>query len=328
MRQKTKRIQLVYIIYWILLAYIIAALVFWFTVLSKQNQQMTLFKLERLNPSAENFTQKIAEIKKERALKTAQYIGEGSTFLILILAGAVFVFRSVRRQLRLSQEQQNFMIAITHELKTPIAVTKLNLETLQKRKLEFAQQQKLITNSLEETNRLNNLCDNLLLSSQLQSNVYGMVSEELNWSELMETHVREFKERYPQREIISLIDEDIWVNGDSFLLGMVANNLLDNALKYAPRDQPITVHIKSEDGAASFSVCDLGSGIEEEEKKKLFTKFYRLGNEATKKAKGTGLGLFLCKKIMESHNGKIFIENNEPQGSCFICKMQSVKVTV
>ena len=134
MGPKTKRIELIYFIYWILLAYIIAALVFWFIALSKQNQQMTFYKLERLETSSASYPQQVSAIEKEKKLKTAQYIGEGSTFLILILAGAVFVFRSVRKQLRQSQEQQNFMIAVTHELKTPIAVTRLNLETLQKKK--------------------------------------------------------------------------------------------------------------------------------------------------------------------------------------------------
>ena len=87
--------------------------------------------------------QKVKKLEAERDRKTAQYLGEGITSLLLI-AGAVFIFRMVRRQLIQSQQQQNFMMAITHELKTPIAVTKLNLETMQSRKLEYEQQQKLI----------------------------------------------------------------------------------------------------------------------------------------------------------------------------------------
>ncbi|MFX9696122.1 histidine kinase dimerization/phospho-acceptor domain-containing protein, partial [Acinetobacter baumannii] len=82
-------------------------------------------------------------------------VGEGVTFLALIIIGAVFVFRATRRQLKLSQQQQNFMMAVTHELKTPIAITQLNLETLQKRKLEEDKQQKLISNTLQEARRLN-----------------------------------------------------------------------------------------------------------------------------------------------------------------------------
>ncbi|WP_457848411.1 histidine kinase dimerization/phospho-acceptor domain-containing protein, partial [Staphylococcus aureus] len=94
--------------------------------------------------------QKILAIEEAKKRKTAQYVGEGVTFLALIIIGAVFVFRATRRQLKLSQQQQNFMMAVTHELKTPIAITQLNLETLQKRKLEEDKQQKLISNTLQE----------------------------------------------------------------------------------------------------------------------------------------------------------------------------------
>ncbi|MFX9246833.1 histidine kinase dimerization/phospho-acceptor domain-containing protein, partial [Acinetobacter baumannii] len=80
------------------------------------------------------------------------------TFFLLIVVGAAFVYRSVRKQLLISQQQQNFMMAVTHELKTPIAVAQLNLETLQKRKLEESMREKLISNTLMEANRLNLLC--------------------------------------------------------------------------------------------------------------------------------------------------------------------------
>ena len=144
-----------------------------------------------------------------------------------------------------------------------------------------------------------------------------MVAEELNWSELLEAHVKEFQERYPQRKVISEIEENVYVFGDSFLLGMVVNNLLDNALKYAPKDEAITVKLEVNGDEVTASICDLGQGIQEREKKKIFHKFYRTGNEATKTAKGTGLGLFLCKKILEQHQGSITVTDNEPTGSCF-----------
>lgn len=318
MRQRTGKIQVIYLIYWILLAYIIAALVFWFTALTKQNSQMTIFRLERLQPTSINYHTEILKIEKEKKLKIAQYIGEGSTFLILILAGAVFVFRSVRRQLRQSEEQQSFLIAITHELKTPIAVTKLNLETLQKRKLEVSQQQKLIQNSLQEANRLNSLCNNLLLSSQLQSKVYEMIPEEMDLSKLTEETLADFYIRYPEREIHADVQENCILTGDSFLLSMVLNNLLDNAIKYTPKTAPVSLSLSKSGSHAIVSVCDRGPGIEDAEKKKIFLKFYRTGNEATRRAKGTGLGLFLCKSILNAHKGTIDVKDNPAGiGSCF-----------
>ena len=141
---KTKKLRSIFLLYWFLLAYILAALVWWFIALNRQNQQMTKYKMQELNPADQTYSIASAKINEERKRKTSQYIGEGSIFFLLIIAGAVFVYRAVHRQLQISQEQQNFMIALTHELKTPIAVARLNLETLQKRKLEEGQQQRLI----------------------------------------------------------------------------------------------------------------------------------------------------------------------------------------
>src|SRR6476620_9679127 len=109
-------------------------MVWWFIALQNQNTQMFAYKLAQLNHSDTAFEKNLAQINDEQKRKTAQYIGEGVTFLLVILVGAVFVYRATKKQILLSQQEQNFMMAVTHELKTPIAVTKLNLETLQKHK--------------------------------------------------------------------------------------------------------------------------------------------------------------------------------------------------
>ena len=138
----SKRLTLLTVVYWILLSYIVAALIWWFIALERQNRDITNVRLLELIKDDPQYVEKVTQIETAKKRKTAQYIGEGTTFLALILVGAVFVFRATRKQLLLSQQQQNFMMAVTHELKTPIAVTRLNLETLQKRKLEEEKQQK------------------------------------------------------------------------------------------------------------------------------------------------------------------------------------------
>ena len=110
------------------------------------------------------------------------------------------------------------MIAITHELKTPISVAKLNLETMQKRKLDEQQQQRLIQTTLEETNRLNALCNNMLLSSQIEAGGYRITNEETNISELIGKCVQDFITRYPQQKIETDIAPDIFINGDRLLV--------------------------------------------------------------------------------------------------------------
>ena len=213
---------------------------------------MTKYEMEQVQPTDKNYQARFNEIKSLEKRKTAQYLGEGVTFFLLIVAGAVFVFRAVRRELRISRQQQNFMIAITHELKTPIAVAKLNLETMQKRKLDETQQQRLIQTTLEETNRLNALCNNMLLSSQIEAGGYRITNEETNLSELISNCVQDFIRRYPQQKIETSITPDIFISGDRLLLQMLANNLMDNAIKYGAKESPVTVLVLEENNKIKY----------------------------------------------------------------------------
>ncbi|MFM2326419.1 MAG: hypothetical protein RIR31_621 [Bacteroidota bacterium] len=317
MHSKTKKNHYIFFIYWFLLAYIVAALVWWFIALNQQNEQATIFKLQQLKTDRPQYTEQVYKIEQGEKRKTAQYVGEGITFFLLIMAGAVFVFRAVRRQLKFSQEQQNFMMALTHELKTPIAVAKLNLETLQKRKLDEAQQQRLIQTTLQEANRLNSLCNNMLLSSQIESSGFQISSEELNFSEIVKDCVQDFTTRYPQRSIKIAVQGEIFTNADQLLLQMAVNNLIDNAIKYSSKETTITILVSTEKNKITLQVKDEGKGISNEEKQKIFKKFYRIGNTATKAAKGTGLGLYLTKRIIQQHNGNISVTDNFSAGSIF-----------
>lgn len=304
-------------IYWFLLLYIIAALFFWFAKLQQQNQQMAQQKLMELVANDPDYIRKVEMINEETRRKTMQFNGEGITFLLIILVGAVFVFRAVRRQFKTAQQQQNFMMAITHELKTPIAVAKLNLETLQKHRLDEEKQMKLIQMTLQETNRLNTLTNNILLSSQLEAGGYKMVLEDIAISNLAEKLMTDLQHRFPDRLMEWEIQPGQFIKGDPVLIEIMMNNLLDNALKYSPKDSPIIVSLYDGGTGVILQVKDQGIGIPNEEKQKIFERFYRIGNEAVRKTKGTGLGLFLCKKIAIDHHALINVSDNHPRGSIF-----------
>ena len=324
MMNKTPRIRRIIIVYWFLLTYIVAALVWWFIALQKQNNKMTALLLNELTIGSADYKSKVTKIEKEKKRKTAQYIGEGSTFFILIMIGAVFVYRATRRQLRLSMQQQNFMMAVTHELKTPIAITRLNIETMQKRKLEDNQQQKLITVTLQEVNRLNSLCNNILLASQLDGGKYKSEKSEVNISTLAHRVVRDFSSRYPKRNIEDNIADDIKVNGEELLLELLMTNLVENAIKYSPNDLAVNVELVVDAGVVKFKVRDVGPGIPSDEKEKIFEKFYRVGKEETRTAKGTGLGLYLCRQIAKDHQATIVVKDNANKGSVFIVTFKNI----
>ena len=164
-------------IYWMLLVYIVAALVWWFISLNNHVDVMKDFKTEQLNKTLQNqvspglYQIELDKINTAHKRERIKYLSEGVIFFILILVGAGFVYRSVRKQFNLQLQQQNFMMAVTHELKTPISVARLNLETMQKYQLDEEKRSKLIRTTLVETNRLNFLTNNILLASQDRKSV-------------------------------------------------------------------------------------------------------------------------------------------------------------
>ena len=323
MADKSKRkLQLATIVYWVLLVYIIAALLWWALSLIHQNEE--IFQLQKSHLSSLSakdpvyYQQQLHLIEDERRRNVSKYVGEGSTFLLLILVGAVFIYRSVRRQIKVQRQQQNFVMAVTHELKTPIAVSRLNLETLQKYNLDETKRNKLLQMTLQETLRLDTLINNILISSQLEGNAYKISREELNLSDLTKDVVQQFASRYPDRRVDADIQEEVEFKGDPLLLKLLLSNLLENANKYSPRTKPVDLKLWQNNTFIMLEVKDEGEGVPEVERKKVFEKFYRIGSEQTRKTQGTGLGLYLCRKIAADHNGTIQLKDNQPQGSKFI----------
>jgi signal transduction histidine kinase len=173
---------------------------------------------------------------------------------------------------------------------------------------------------LQEAGRMNTLCNNLLLASQIEAGDYTLTIEKINISDLITESVNDFKMRFPKR-IIKFGDHSVlYFNGDRLLLQMAVNNLLDNAIKYSLKDERVDIELK-ENKEINLIIKDGGKGIPDDEKNKIFDKFYRIGNLHTREAKGTGLGLYLTKKIVEQHGGTIIVKDNNPQGSIFEIKL-------
>ena len=318
---KKQKFLLITTAYWLMLLYIIVALGFWYVELKRQNNLMYTYRLEQLKKDDPFYAQKVDALNDAKKRKEWQYIGEGGTFLLVIFVGAIFVYRATRKQILLSQQQQNFMMAITHELKTPIATTKLNLETLLKRNLNEEQQQKLLTNAIKEADRLNILTNNILTASQLESGNRSLNFQESNLSEIANQCFTNLERQFPKQQLNKHISPDIFIEGDRQLLQILINNLLDNAIKYAPADASITLTLEISGNKTFLSIADTGAGIPDNEKRNVFKKFYRVGDESVRKAKGTGLGLYLCKKIAEDHKGTLTLSNNMPHGCLFTIRL-------
>jgi two-component system, OmpR family, sensor histidine kinase CiaH len=314
---KINKLKLVSLIYWVFLTYMIAAFIWWYVSLEKQNNEIAAIKFQSIQLNDPSIAVKTQSIQDFQLRKKKQFIGEGLTFLILFLVGAIYVYRSLLKQLRYADQQQNFMMAVTHELKTPIAISHLNIETLLKRELDTPQQVKLLEATLKETKRLDNLSTNILLTSQLDMGKYEANKQLLDFSELLRQTIKSFQERYPTRICNTVIEDNLHLQGEPLLIQLLINNLIDNAHKYAPISEPIYISLNLHDNKIQLMVKDLGPGIEDISKNKVFEKFYRIGDETTRSTKGSGLGLYLCKKITAFHNATIHLTNNLPTGSIF-----------
>ncbi len=309
-------------IYILLLLYVMSALSFWGVRLLTQAREEYTIELHDLQHHVDSikspvvYQQKLSELGDEMEKRRSQYFGEGGTLLCILVVGAVVVFTSLQRHARLQKQQSNFMLAVTHELKSPIAGMKLSIQTLQRHQLGEEQKAQLLNRCIEEADRLSELCNNMLVTSQIEGRQYKSAAEQLLLSDLVNECGEVYSRRYPRRLLVE-VEEGCVVNGDMLLLHLAVNNLLENAIKYTPADAPITLRLARQSEKIVLEVADRGAGIPDHEKRKIFSKFYRIGDEATRRSKGTGLGLYLTKRIAKQHKGSLSVRDNQPTGSVF-----------
>lgn len=252
-------------------------------------------------------------------LRRGMVIGEGFVFISLMSFGAYKLHRAINKEKKINAQQKNFLLSVTHELKSPLASIKLYLQTILKRDLDKEQQQSFISKSLLDIERLADLVENMLLATRIENKSYSFPKEQFNLSQLVEKIISRLQIHVCSQEaLITEIEQNVHIKGDEFALSSAITNLIENAVKYSSDCVPIYVSLKRQlTGKVNFTVADLGIGISDEEKPKIFDKFYRVGNEDTRKTKGTGLGLFIVKQVLDHHQATIKVKNNSPKGTVF-----------
>jgi signal transduction histidine kinase len=251
-------------------------------------------------------------IKKQRA-----FYSEVIFFTILIISGVVWVFGKLESLLNLNKMQNNFLLSVTHELKTPLTAIKLSSQTLQHRKIDAEIQNTLIQQIVNNSDRLNELLDNVLLATRIDGKSYNYNMSMIDLTELIHKTAELVLSQPNFTGQFIFHEQERRIFGDEVSLKLVFSNLFQNAIKYAGSNSLISVTYIFEDGQLNVAVSDNGRGIDTKEYKSIFMKFYRVGDENTRENKGTGLGLFLVKQILKSHKANIRAEANTPQGTTF-----------
>lgn len=248
----------------------------------------------------------------------------------LLIAGVVINTIFLVREIRRNEQQDSFLNAITHELKTPIASIRLYLETLSSRPLEEAKRREFYRIMLEDTDRLLGTVEQVLKASQIRQ-----VSARQNWQEVdFGTVVRDALGLARLRQHLS--DDSMYfgsepaagitVMGNVEELRTAVFNLFDNAIKYSGEKKKIVVDILAPNiDTVALRVCDHGVGIQKKELKRIFKRFYRAANPVTRDVKGTGLGLFMVRSIARRHGGDAYAESEgEGLGSTFTMRLPRI----
>ncbi len=252
-------------------------------------------------------------------------VGEGSVFVLLLALGIFTIYKTIRHEIELARMQRNFLLSVTHELKTPVAAGKLFLQTLLKHNFDKEKQIELLQKSVRENDRLTALIDKVLLATTLDSSNLPISKENQSLSGLTETLVKQISEGIGEHhQIETSIQPDIYFNFDQESMHSILQNLIENAIKYSPKGSRINISLNQNQSRIKLAVSDNGPGIAKEDLPYIFDKFYRSGNEDTRSAKGTGLGLFIVKHLVGLHNGNIYVEANQPQGSSFIVEFNHI----
>ena len=254
--------------------------------------------------------------------KTSMLALEGLIFVTLLVISFIRIRNTFREEIALTRQQNNFLLSITHELKSPLASLKLSMQTMERAQLEPSRIKRLTEISLDDINRLEALVENILLASKMDGSDYAISKEPINLSALCSDIFGKVADKFGKdRTFSSSIPGDIYILGDKLIFSSAIYNLLENAVKYSRSGDSIALEVIPQKAEVIIQVKDTGIGIPDSEKSKVFDMFYRVGNEDTRTTKGTGLGLYIVKQVVHFHGGTIQLKNNGASGSVFSIKL-------
>lgn len=256
--------------------------------------------------------------KAEASNRVLMIMGEGLVFFLILIFGLWRIRSASKKELKYSERQNNFLLSVTHELKTPLAANKLFLQTVLKRDLEKVKQNELMEKAIAENSRLEVMIDNILNASRIENKMLKVHFEHFDLIMFLNVIAEKFNKIHQKEVIQTDFVGKIEIKADKFMIEMCVNNLIENALKYGDSNKPIVLYCKlTEKKEVKFGVKDEGNGVPLSFRKELFNKFVRNENEETRLQKGTGLGLFITSEFIKIHKGKIKYNDNVPKGANF-----------
>lgn len=323
-----KRALRLQLLSYIVIFYMFSAFTWWAILLNIKNKEIfdarisalkLEMKLEKTYVNEDKFMQdsKYLSIKRKHDTQQKMILGEGLVFTISLLIGIWLIVNSTKKELDAAKARKNFLLSISHELKSPLASIKLTFDTLLKRNLEKEMIDKLSQNATKEAVRMERLINDLLLATRLET-LYIPTFEPFDVVELTKTTFQGYKNQYPISEIeFDSSLQKLIISLDKVGYISILNNLIENAIKYSKDKININITLKKSKDHLVLEVKDKGIGISDTDKKLIFNRFYRSGNEETRNTKGTGLGLYIANQMAKLHDAELSVMDNIPRGSIF-----------
>lgn len=252
----------------------------------------------------------LVEVIQEQEIRRQIMVGsEGLFMLFLVGIGAWLIYRALVRAEELKFHQQNFLMAVTHELKTPLASMKIYLDSLESPKVAPEKKTGIVPRLRENTNRLEKLVENVLEAGRFDRSGYHLNKERFDLSRLVEDSLGRFSKypsEIPVRVTKHLFEEAIEIDGDRAALMRAIEAILENSLMYSDKDViELGIKLGRKNDRVFLSISDNGTGLEKKDLSQIFDRFYRVGAELNHSRPGTGLGLYLCREIVRAHGGDI-----------------------
>lgn len=259
------------------------------------------------------------EILRIYRSRIVMMVSEGSFFALMLLVLVALLWRTLRREVALEQQHRNFLSAVTHELKSPLAAMRLSLETVLRGRADSGASVRFLENALQDAERLQDLVEKVLEVTRFTRTGGVLVRQETCLSDIVAEALRRFSRRTTAAgaNLQGDISPEIWAEVDEEAFSIVISNLLENALKYGGTIPRIDLSLHLVEGQAILEVADNGRGIRSDDVPLVFDRFWRAGDEMTRTTQGTGLGLYLVRRIVEAHRGRVEVHSTGPTGTIF-----------
>ena len=250
-----------------------------------------------------------AELVRERQSHLNQYRWEGSFFLLVLLAGMFILSRALREESDLRRRQQDFLAAVSHEFKSPLASLQLAADTMSRRSLSDEDRERWLGRVRGDLRRLGVMISNILDTARLEKGETVLSAESVALHPAVTRVISEVSDRATDLgvEVEPMPATSLRAQADPDALHTVMRNLIENAINAAAAAGGGTVSVaaEAEGRAVRLTVADDGIGFDPEETSKLFQRFYRVGDEMRRTSPGTGLGLAIVRRFVELEGGGV-----------------------